>query len=750
MLKPKEHWSKTKVIQKIKEFNRQGVDLRAGVLQNSDNPELRKLQQAGYRFYGSWKTAVARAGISYKTIEDKFKYNKKAILEQIIEWNNQGKDIRLCYVQKVNKPFYRRACKAFGNWRTTIKKTKIKENNYLINLKEQKKLTLLEQIKEAYDNGVALDSGSIRNSEYKFLYWSSKGFYKGKTFWENTLNDAGIDSLTVVKQQKWTKEKVKLHLKKRFKDKKPMNITSIINDPEEKGLCKAIYNHFDCYTGALEYSKIRIGDPRIVSKPYTEEEVIQRIITYDIQGTNFNGGWIVSDKNPDQKLKKIFWWSTKRKDGWRTLLRKAGVNPEEYINYRNFWNKTQIKKHILKISESGEDLNTTNILKLNHGLYSAALRSFGSWEKAIEFVGLKYSDVRLGLHLSKEEIVEHIKSLSKKGSELNAAFMLEEGSYFMRNLYLHATKKFDGGWDTALKWAGLDPENIRLHRKKYTLSELTDIILELEEKGVSLKQEDLRKDSENAKYFFAASKNFGGWRNFLDNIGIDSSKYVRGTNWENGEKVLSTLKERFPSGFVTSEARKNDPNLYAAAFNYFGGIKAAAFEAGLVYSKKGLDAWRDKDAVLECLKEMFPTGVVHKINEKNHRLTLAIGKYFGTTQEACLKANLIYARRGRVSEDILKSNPNSFRILYNCNKEFLDGIANRVFFGAVTKGMVSLPREDLVSEAYILFCDLAKKKPADVDIRRFSYKSIYYSLINMNKEHAKQIPIGDDSMFDFL
>ena len=122
MLKPKEHWSKTKVIQKIKEFNRQGVDLRAGVLQNSDNPELRKLQQAGYRFYGSWKTAVARAGISYKTIEDKFKYNKKAILEQIIEWNNQGKDIRLCYVQKVNKPFYRRACKAFGNWRTTIKK----------------------------------------------------------------------------------------------------------------------------------------------------------------------------------------------------------------------------------------------------------------------------------------------------------------------------------------------------------------------------------------------------------------------------------------------------------------------------------------------------------------------------------------------------------------------------------------------------------------------------------------------------
>lgn len=552
-------------------------------------------------------------------------------------------------------------------------------------IKERQRQELLSEIKKAYDSGVKLNSEAIqKDKQNKPLYRSAKRFYNGATFWEQALTDAEINYRDVVFQERWDKEKIKKRLIERNKKGKPMNVTAIKDDREEGGLYNAMCRHFDSADDGLRYAEFKPQSIRKRRKPYPNDEIIKKIILYEIRGKNLNESFILSKKNKSKGLKRVYWVGRKRFDGWANAVNTAGIDYDKYRIREMGWDQEKVLTNLLEMYERGEPINASYLKHNYKPVYLAAFRYFDSLEAAIDMGGFNYEDIRVAsISLSKEEIISEIIRLNKEGVVLDPTSMKNHDNIKVRRVYSQGSRKFEGGWEETIQNADLDYSKIRQVRKKYSLEELTEKIWELERRGVSLRPEDLSQDAENRNYYCAIMRRRDSWGEFLDEIGIDSSKYVSYVHW-----------------------------------------------------KKGL-------VVLEYLKDMFTAGVVTGVSSKDKKLREAAHRHFGTIENAAEQAGLFYSKSGKISKNRLRENPKILGILYKHNKGFLEHVADRVFFGAINRGAPTLLREDLRSEAFLIFCETLPKKPPKVGIRKFVYPYIYYKLIDKNRKHFKEIYISD-------
>ncbi|HAZ14665.1 MAG: hypothetical protein A2X86_06255 [Bdellovibrionales bacterium GWA2_49_15] len=115
------------------------------------------------------------------------------------------------------------------------------------------------------------------------------------------------------------------------------------------------------------------------------------------------------------------------------------------------WTIERILCEILKLPE----VSAKHAQHLHADLYSAAIRHFSSWRKAVEAAGFEYQRVskrKLRGHWSCERIVAEITQLSKKNSNHVRSNR--------RDLYSAAIRLF-GNWQSAVEAAGFNYDEIR-------------------------------------------------------------------------------------------------------------------------------------------------------------------------------------------------------------------------------------------------------------------------------------------------
>ena len=103
---------------------------------------------------------------------------------------------------------------------------------------------------------------------------------------------------------------------------------------------------------------------------------------------------------------------------------------------------------------------------------------------------------------------------------------------------------------------------------------------------------------------------------------------------------------------------------------------------------------------------------------------------------------------GRV--DVYEEQDGAVGLLYEHNSQFIQEIVDRVYFGAKTRGIPSLYKEDLAEEAAIVFMANLTKKTPKVDLRSFVYQPIYKALIDLNRQKAREARKEHSIDRDFL
>jgi len=193
------------------------------------------------------------------------------------------------------------------------------------------------------------------------------------------------------------------------------------------------------------------------------------------------------------------------------------------------WSKESIAMEIVSMYESGENLNYSNIANTNITLLRAATRYFGTWEAAVNFAGLDYSQIRRYKSWTRDRIVERIQELHGQGVDLswrNVSLNVDP------QLAAAATKKSHfGSWREALEAAGLDYDSIRRYRE-WDDERILRMVRDFHAKGTGLNAKNM--EMEDITLITAARRRFDSWHQALIAAGLDYRQIVQRAPFKRG------------------------------------------------------------------------------------------------------------------------------------------------------------------------------------------------------------------------
>jgi len=113
-------WTREKIITKIKELyaSREAPDRGLNV-----TARYPSLYSAACRIFGSWRKALEEAGFDEVFIElntRRRKWNKKKVIEKIIDFYRAGEKLQSSYVQRKHPALFSAAARELGGWKKAI------------------------------------------------------------------------------------------------------------------------------------------------------------------------------------------------------------------------------------------------------------------------------------------------------------------------------------------------------------------------------------------------------------------------------------------------------------------------------------------------------------------------------------------------------------------------------------------------------------------------------------------------------
>lgn len=141
------------------------------------------------------------------------------------------------------------------------------------------------------------------------------------------------------------------------------------------------------------------------------------------------------------------------KKGWRKALRAAGVNPVG-LDPRIKWTRKCIMAEIRQRFELGLPLHQAHVRRNGYaGLFTAAYRFYGSWQRTIAAAGITYTRVKANRrgYWNRKRIVSEIRKLERQGVRLSM-----KATERSRPDLAAIARFYFGSWQAAVEAAGFD------------------------------------------------------------------------------------------------------------------------------------------------------------------------------------------------------------------------------------------------------------------------------------------------------
>lgn len=181
-------WEKEQIVRALRKLHRSGADLSYNALAK----RKQSLVSAAAYHFGSYRKAVARAGIDYARVTRRPRWDKQAIIQLIKQARRQGNDL---------------------HWSAVTTR---------------------------------------RDELAKAAFASLQPRLFGS--WDRALHAAGLDADEVNRYRKWTKNGIVFELRQRYRDHEPLNSGAIQRD--DPGLHAAAVRHFSSYDEALRAARL--------------------------------------------------------------------------------------------------------------------------------------------------------------------------------------------------------------------------------------------------------------------------------------------------------------------------------------------------------------------------------------------------------------------------------------------------------------------------------------------------------------
>ncbi len=189
--KRKRKWTEERIIQEIQRLHRQGEDLSHSAAKR--NHQYLVVVAVDDRMFGSWRNAIAAAGLDYERISKHRFWSKQRIIEEIQELHAQGEDLSHEAAKNSHGALVSAASskRYFGSWRAAIEAAgldyaKIRK----INRWTQDKI--VATIRNLHAQGKSVNNSNMRRMGYRgMMEAASRESNFGS--WAAAVAAAGLD-----------------------------------------------------------------------------------------------------------------------------------------------------------------------------------------------------------------------------------------------------------------------------------------------------------------------------------------------------------------------------------------------------------------------------------------------------------------------------------------------------------------------------------------------------------------------------
>ena len=410
-------------------------------------------------------------------------------------------------------------------------------------------------------SGESLAAMDVR-AEQRAYFNAARSLFR---YWHDTLLAAGIDPMTVkghVPFRYWSRQRVHDAIRHRIAEGKSMRLDDVLS--ESRSLYGAAYRYAGGWRRALrdlgyDYRQFCTERPK-----WSAKRVIRRILEREASGLP------LSATDVGQEDSTLFSAAGRYFGNWGEALRVAGIDPEIVSRIRA-WTPASVVRQICELGSQGAPLSCKATQRADPGLIAAAYAIYGSWDNALQAAGYDPATVRCRLpawtrstiiraiqdrvaaglsvrvsrirphsavvaayrlfgswdaaleaasashlvtkqsHWSQQAVVIAIRRRHEEGRLLSAVAVRRDDKALTT-----AARRYFGDWALALRAAGFDPDQVRLHRPKWTV----DVILETIRKRAAAGAPLGSHTCEPASMVNAARRLCGSWPKALEAAGV--------------------------------------------------------------------------------------------------------------------------------------------------------------------------------------------------------------------------------------
>jgi len=263
---------------------------------------------------------------------------------------------------------------------------------------------------------------------------------------------------------------------------------------------------------------------------------------------------------------------------WGAALKAAGLDYEK-IRRCPRWSKKEICVQLRDLHAKRLFPDIRTLSRKYPTLYDACYRHFGGGLAALRAAGIDYQQL-LDEHprrWTKTRIVAEIQRRDGKGQTLCLAAILREEPRLKR--FCYAVLHQFGKWSQALRAAGLHPDAVREHQRKWPRER---VIQEIRRRHVERKLLNTdRMLRENLALHTAGRRHFGTWKKAVEQAGINYNLYVRGGlyGWTRSKTQRALWDRLVTNRGSRKQVQDEAPSLYRAAMHYFNTWEGAVRKA---------------------------------------------------------------------------------------------------------------------------------------------------------------------------
>lgn len=196
-----------------------------------------------------------------------------------------------------------------------------------------------------------------------------------------------------------------------------------------QALVSAANYHFGSYRRAVMMAGLDYA--AIAKKPkWTSAKVIDLVRQARQSGQALN--WRAISHRRDDLRRAAAAAVKKRLFGkWDDALFASGARPDEIRRYRR-WNAENVVAELRRRSDAGEPLNSAVIQKQTPGLYSAAVRQFKSYDRALSAAKIDPDAIRQRRSWTADQVLKELKRLNREHGYVSRSLLRAQNPSLLR------------------------------------------------------------------------------------------------------------------------------------------------------------------------------------------------------------------------------------------------------------------------------------------------------------------------------